>query len=48
MNHLEQSVLIKTINNWNSINIIKPRQVAEFFVYKDDRYIIITNPIFFV
>jgi len=34
MKHLELSVLIKSFSNWYSINIIKPRQVAGFFVYR--------------
>ena len=35
MKHLELSVLQKSFSNWwYSINIIKTRQVAGFFVYR--------------
>ena len=34
MKHLELNVLLKSFSNWYSINIIKPREVAGFFVYR--------------
>ena len=32
MKHLDLSVLLKSLSNWYSINIIKPRSVAGFFI----------------
>ena len=34
MKHLDLSVLLKSFSIWYSINIIKPRPLAMFFVFR--------------